>query len=555
MKLRELYLSDFGPFQDYSIEFPSDAKSCILIVGKNNAGKTTINRALRLINSALQFAHNSPHPTVQELPKKDIKDINIDSMIYRLEEGVATIDAVFDNGKTITVYLDSQKNSITCRLPAYTHPSLSQLFGFLPPLGQFAQYERVLGQRYIIDQINTTLASLHFRNHLYQLIDPAQYSLIQQRLEETWEGIQLQKCEYDSPSGYLTCLYKEGDFLNEITLAGQGLQIWLQILTHLTRLSVYPVLVLDEPEIFLHPEKQNDLIQLIQDYYPGTAIIATHSTELMSHVDITHIIHVQKGTARAKVIKSSNLHGLEIIRKSIGSGINLYASQFEDVDCLLFTEHKVDYDIVMTFASPLKINKRTQNIKLSGSSQWKNYAHYQVAYNTFFGKDIECSILLDKDYYPPDFHESIINELQSRNVRITFTPGKEIENLFLEQEFLAELLPKGASRQELSDYLDAIYEQEKDMCFLKYAEFARSYSDKYKAKDISTVYAEIRPDLESIWNDKSQRHNLIKGKDTLAKVRDYFRTHYHNDLPTLFLADELVKRRKEFVRQLLSRIF
>lgn len=555
MKLKELRLYDFGPFQDYSLEIPSDAKSCILIVGKNNAGKTTIIRALHLINSALQFARNSPHPIERELPKKDIKGIDIDAMIYHLEEGVATIEAIFDNGKIITVSLDSTKNSITCRLPAYVHPSSSQLFGFLPPLGQFARYEHLLGRRYVLEQINTTLAPLHFRNHLYQLIDSAQYALIQQRLEETWEGIQLQKCEYNSPSGLLTCLYKEGDFLNEIALAGQGLQIWLQILTHLTRLSEYPVLILDEPEIFLHPEKQNDLIQLIQDYYPGTAIIATHSTELMSNVDITHIIHVQKDTTKAKVRKASDLHALETIRRSIGSSINLYASQFEDIDCLLFTEHKVDYDIVMTFASHFKINKKTQNIRLSGSLQWKNYVHYQVAYNTFFGKDVECSILLDKDYYPPDFHESIINHLQSKNVKITFTPGKEIENLFLEQEFLAELLPKGASRQALYDYLDTIYEQEKDMCFLKYAEFAKSHSDKYKSKDISTVYAEIRPSLESIWKNKSKRHNLIKGKDALAKVRDYFRTYYHIDLPTLFLANELVKRRKKFVAHFLSSIF
>jgi hypothetical protein len=187
--------------------------------------------------------------------------------------------------------------------------------------------------------------------------------------------------------------------------------------------------------------------------------------------------------------------------------------------------------------------------------QWRHYAYYQEAYKTFFGKDIQCSILLDKDYYPPDFHQNITNYLEPKNVKITFTPGKEIENLFLEQEFLAELLPKNANRQELDDYLDAIYKQEEAMCFLKYAEFAKTYSDKYRAKNISTVFSEILPNLQSIWNDKSQRHNLIKGKDTLAKVRDYFRSRYHNDLSTFFLANELAKRRKKFVRRLLSSIF
>lgn len=555
MKLRELHLYNFGPFQDYSLEFPGDTKSCILITGKNNAGKTTIIRALGLVSSALKIGKYSSDPAVRELLKKDTEDIYISSMIYRLEGDQAVIEAVLDNGKTITVILDSSTNSITCSLPTHIHPSLSQLFAFLPPLGQFAESERLLNQQYITKKINTTLAPQHFRNHLYYLIDDAQYSRIQQILKETWEGIQLQKVECDPYSGLLTCLYQDGDFCAEIAWAGQGLQIWLQILTHLIRLSEHPVLVLDEPEIFLHPEKQNDLIQLLQDHYTGTAIIATHSTELMSNVDITHIIHVQKDTTKAKLRKSSDLHALETIRRSIGSSINLYASQFEDVDSLLFTEHKLDYDVLKTFASHFKINKKTQNIRLSGSSQWKNYAHYKEAYKTFYGKDINCSILLDKDYYPANFHESIINDLQSKNVKITFTPGKEIENLFLEEEFLAELLPKGASRQELDDYLDKIYQQEKDMCFIKYAEFAKSHSDKYKSKDFSTVYSEIHPNLESIWNDKCQRHNLIKGKDALAKVRDYFRSHYHDDLPTLSLANELAKRRKKFIREFLSSIF
>jgi len=227
---------------------------------------------------------------------------------------------------------------------------------------------------------------------------------------------------------------------------------------------------------------------------------------------------------------------------------------FQDVDCLLFTEHKLDYDIVMSLTSHLKLNKRTQNTPLSGYSQWRNYANYREAYRAFFGKDIHCSILLDKDYYPPDFHQSIINDLQSSNVKITFTPGKEIENLFLEEDFLLELLPAGASQQGLCDYLDTIYEQERQTCFLKYVEFAKKHSDKYKPKEFSTVFSELQPGFASVWNDRRQRHTLIRGKDTLARVRDYFRTHHHMNLTTLFLANELARRRNQFVRQFLSGI-
>ena len=216
MKLKELHLYNFGPFEDYSLQFPSDARSCILITGKNNAGKTTIIRALRLISSALKLTTNSPTPLRRQLLKKDTKDIYIASMIYRFEEGQAAVEALFDNGKTITVILDSTDNSITCSLPPHIRPSLSQQLAFLPPLGQLAQEEKLLGEKTVADTIDTTLAPLHFRNHLYYLINPDQYSRIQQILRETWEGIQLYKIECDTSTSFLTCPYQDGPFFPKL---------------------------------------------------------------------------------------------------------------------------------------------------------------------------------------------------------------------------------------------------------------------------------------------------------------------------------------------------
>ena len=50
-------------------------------------------------------------------------------------------------------------------------------------------------------------------------------------------------------------------------------------------------------------------------------------------------------------------------------------------------------------------------------------------------------MLLDRDYYPSDYLDSISNTLKSAKVRITFTPRKELENIFLEEDFIVSLLP------------------------------------------------------------------------------------------------------------------
>jgi predicted ATP-dependent endonuclease of OLD family len=349
-------------------------------------------------------------------------------------------------------------------------------------------------------------------------------------------------------------IYKEGNFLNEIAWAGQGLQIWLQIVMHLVRLSNYPILLLDEPEIFLHPKKQHDLIQLLQDHYSGCAIIATHSTELMNNVEISHIVYVQRNTNKSIIKKTSDRDSLEKIRRNVGSSFNLHASQFENVEALLMTEYQLDYDIVQKLASHCNFLKKTQNIKLSGFTHWKDYVHYRDAYFTYFGRQIDCSMLLDKDYYPSDFLGLISDTLKSSRVKIAFTPGKEIENLFLEEDFLLSLIPKNSDPASLRAFLDQIYAREHQNCKLKYAEFARDYSESNKHKTYSTVHAEISPHFDAIWTDKSQRHNLIPGKVTLAEIRDFFRANYRINLTTSLLASELSLRRKNFVKEFLAQI-
>lgn len=77
MRLNTLYLENFGPFKEYQVEFPAESKSCILITGKNNAGKTMLIRSINLISNALHFAGRSTKPIERQLFKKDIQDINI----------------------------------------------------------------------------------------------------------------------------------------------------------------------------------------------------------------------------------------------------------------------------------------------------------------------------------------------------------------------------------------------------------------------------------------------------------------------------------------------
>ena len=162
--------------------------------------------------------------------------------------------------------------------------------------------------------------------------------MIRQIVSTSWVNVELQKCERQLVDNRIDCYYREGRVVREISWAGQGLlQVWFQIITHLVRLRNTSFLVLDEPEINLHPEKQNDLISIVKQYYRGTVLIATHSVELMNNVSVSHILHVQKASKQPRFKETSDRAYLEVIRSKVGSNFNLIASQLKNVK-LLFSQ-------------------------------------------------------------------------------------------------------------------------------------------------------------------------------------------------------------------------
>ena len=553
MRLKSIVLENYGPFAEYQLDFPSDDRACILLTGKNNAGKSSIIRALKLLGTAMKHAKRSSQPMLADFTKQDIEDIDIGQAIHNYKtNGIAVITGVLDTNRQISVYLNSENNTASFELPAYAHRSMVDMFGFIPQLGQLAEKEPLVTREHVLRSLNTTLAPRHLRNHMYHLLGGVELNLIKNIINDSWEGIEIQDLELDQSQGILYCLYKEYSLFHELAWAGQGLQIWFQIITHMVRLVNKSTLVLDEPELFLHPKKQHDLIRVLSEYYDGSVIIATHSSELMNDVDISHIIHVQKNNPKNKILPISDRIELEKIRSNIGSGFNLIASQFEDVEILIATEYQLDYDVVHQLAVAHGITEKTQNVRISGFSNYMNALHFKQAYSMFFGKQIRCSLLLDRDYYPQEYLNTIKEKLTPHKVKLVFTPGKEIENLFLEEEFL-ETLISGSDIKELHEFLDNMYNTQYDDCFSKYLEFCNQFSSE--RKNVSITYRDLKPSFDVYWNDREKRHHLIPGKSALAKLRVFFKDQYNITLTTSLLIKKLVDTENITAKNLVTSLF
>jgi hypothetical protein len=487
-----------------------------------------------------------------QLLKQDTENLLIGRMIHNYKNRFAEISGTFQDGLIINVHLDQVDNIIYADYDGRIPTDVQSIFGFIPPLGPLSETEELLNDRHVKSSIDTSLAPRHLRNQFIQILTKEEYELVKQLIKKSWPGIKLLDCKYELPENRINCYYMEDRVDREISWAGQGLQVWFQIIAHTVRLRNTSILILDEPEINLHPEKQNDLIRILKDYYHGSVIIATHSVELMNNVSVSHIINVQKKHSEPKIKSTVDRAYLDLVRSQVGSNFNLIASQFDIFDLIIFTEDTFDFNILKQMAISHKIEKMAYNIPIHGFSEYKKCIAYKHAYKLLIGRDINYTLVLDRDYYPENHLRHVKNVLQENGIRTIFTPGKEIENFYISPEMLNELIPIN-----LRDKFEEIWNQMFASQYIDaHGSFLTLHENFLESRiHIKTINTQYTPSFNQCWNDLSRRHNIIGGKEALKVLRGYFRQEMKCNLSDSLLMEALFKTNNGNINQFIDEVF
>jgi predicted ATP-dependent endonuclease of OLD family len=543
MRIRELSLINFGPFRKYSIPFVSDDSACLLLTGRNNEGKTSIITALRLLDAAARVINKGKQEIIRDeayfykFLVQDTENLLIGRMVYNYQPLTAEIHCTLSDGFRLSVFLDPSEELAYADYRGRIPSDINQIFGFIPPLGLLSEDEDIITSiPYLRANMRTSLAPRHLRNYFYQILSRDEFQLVKDIIKSSWENVELSDFAVDRMRGKINCFFKEGRIEREISWAGQGLQVWFQIITHLVRLRNSSILILDEPEINLHPEKQNDLIRIIREHYMGSIIIATHSVELMNNVSVSHIVNVQKSKSRPIIKTTDNRNYLEFVRSQIGSNFNLIASQFEDFDLIIFTEDSSDFSIIKELAAAYGIQERAFNIPLHGFNEFSKAIAFKQAYELLIGRSINYSILLDRDYYPEDYLLKTKDTLEAAGIRVLFTIGKEIENIFLSPSVLKLIIPK-----ELKKSFDEYWEKVFNDLYLDCQGSYISQHEQFLPRrlDTKTIIKKYTPQFNSAWKDRRKRYNIVAGKVALKRIRAFYQSKYKRNLTQKLLVNSV----------------
>jgi AAA15 family ATPase/GTPase len=308
---------NFKSLKDFTVRL----KGMNVLVGPNNAGKSTVLDAFRVMAAAHKFAsRRNPCPLqvndqtvvgykipTAQLPIS-LANIHFDyqadqetSVTFSLNNGNKLKLSFYDNSRCILTVDAGPRTANTQQFKRNFPVSIYSI----PTLGPLEEEEELLSDEYVRQSIGTRRAHRMFRNIWYRWTE--EFPVFQKLVEDTWEGMSILRPELNkSYPPRITMFCMEGRVDRELYWAGFGFQVWLQILTHIANSADANVMIVDEPEIYLHPDLQHRLFHLLKAT-DKQIILATHSAEMVNEAEHDDVIIVNK--LRRSATRAATLRG------------------------------------------------------------------------------------------------------------------------------------------------------------------------------------------------------------------------------------------------------
>ena len=571
-RITRITFKNFKALADFSLLL----RDMNLLVGPNNSGKSTIISALRVLDNGIRLART-------RTPAQVFTDEGAE-VGYRLTEdsipiSLENIHTNYDATESRVTFQLSNQNKLHLVFPADGgcillpevpyHPVLTAaafkrhfplVLTVIPVLGPLEHREARREKATVVAALSSHRASRHFRSYWYYFGDG--FDEFARLIEQTWPGMQIHHPETTLQTNELSMFCLEGRLTRELFWVGFGFQIWCQLLTHLSRAKGSSLVVVDEPEIYLHPDVQRQLLGVIRDI-GAPAIMATHSSEIMAEAEPSDIVLIDKAKRSGERLRdvSSIQRSLDLV----GSAQNITLTALARSRRVLFVEGDYDFKVLRRFARKLGFSELGAGLGLTalesgGFGSWERVTTLAAGIAEVLGAPLMIAAIYDRDYFCQEQVDHVVTTL-SKALRFAHIHSrKEIENYLLIPTVLQRAIErsfanKSPSSEALAGKIDIIKilgEITEPMQGDVQAQILARRGDYLRSsgRDSASVTAETIKAFNGRWRNLASRLELVSGKEVLAKLRTYLQEHFGTSLTDTVIIDSI--RREEFPDELVA---
>lgn len=538
--IKRIQFENYRCFKNSSISF----KDITTIVGKNNAGKSTVIEALRMISSASNRAGSATYikpPESLEMPiaykgfKINTEKLRIDlrTVVYFYLDTTATITATFKDKSKIVIYVNSEvafacifdkEGEIVSTRSKVSLCDLS-LINILPQIGLIKENERYIAKDTIVADRDTYLSSRHFRNELLLYKDDF-YDEFCSLAESTWPGLRIRTLEYQpGQNEYIYFAIEDSEFTSEIGLMGSGIQMWLQIIWFICKSKNCKTIILDEPDVYMHPDLQRKLLRIIKRRFEQV-IIATHSVEIISDVEPRFIVDINK--FNRSMAYASSKKGVQNIIDGLGSIHNIALVRIANTKKCLFVEGK-DIKILSRFYEKLhpESDYSLETLPTVSLGGWSRLDEAFGTSNLFYGEtndQIKCYCILDRDYYTNETIQTQMKRAIDCNLILHIWKKKEIENYVIVPSAIFRITKLPAN--EFDNFYKKIGEIVDEFKTYVTDQISDQIQKLDRGKSLPTCNSEARIIVESRWTTLENKISIVSGKELLSRINLWIKEEF-----------------------------
>lgn len=541
--LKSLKLVNYKGFENHTISL----RRTNVLVGANNAGKTTALGALRLIIAMLPQARRVAPSEMGEVEGRPTRGWPITAAAveasafsnenirydFRLKE--TRIEVTINTGVRLVASWASMEDYDSDEAPP---PGMYFVF---PPDGNVIMPPRTAAQRlvpnvavvptltplddresYVGDEtlrrhMTGRKASRYFRNALWRLGEDDWRDFTSYVYERTPELANLflhraQGTQQDDFDLFYT--EERTRHEREIGWAGDGIQIWLQALFHLWRQRGSDVVILDEPDVFLHPDLQRRLARTLFGTTQQT-VVATHSVEILAEAEPGSAVWIDRSRRSAERPRADG--SLALMGRRLGSGYELGVGRALRSNFVLFVEGD-DAPVLAHLArrlgrSEVASSDNYATVPLGGfSRKWLASAFAETM--AALGGAVKTFVILDGDLRSQEAVDIETRELQKAGARVHVWSRRELENYVLVASAIAKVA--GIPRKDAEKLLIEVVTEQKDEALIA---LEAQRLDEHKRKIGAAAKLAQKTILENAKTEFNARWAALEGQLGLVDAK------------------------------------
>jgi len=524
------------------------------IVGPNSAGKSTVLEAIALAEQCLRIA-------CRKLPSIRIIDKGQSWQAYPLplapvgeEDPVrfdfgndeARVDIEWTNGARVQIvwpeetqgddggyfYLTQTGGNQPQSLKATK--ALFQRVTIVPVITPLEKFEELKTSVYIEANQATRLASRHFRNNMYLMRKAGEYENFKEFCDFWLPEIKLLEVAFNASSNRLVVFYADAGSRTpkELSWSGDGIQIWVQLLWHLYRARGASTIVLDEPEVYLHPDLQRRLVRLLESL-GAQIILASHSADVVAEAPPDGILWVDRRSGGARRAKSQRV--LSDLSVTLGSSFNLALARSMR-SRLVIASDCADPRVIRILARHIGAEKIADEhavsiIQLRGSEKFSRLENLGASLRSVLPNSLPAVLLLQSGYRTTSQNGRIAETLSAPGVSISVLPRLEIENYLLDPETIAKA--SGASADTIAITLTQIHEGLRER---SRSAFITTFIEPAAEGQAVDALLRAEREFDGLWENYDARASVVRGTDVINALNILFEQQGYRILSSYNLA-------------------